>query len=140
MLAHSYLPEESVERARQRARREQAKLFQQRLLIYGDNLRVLRNEMLFRDESIDLVYLDPPFKPNEKYNVLFRAKSGTPAAAQVRAFEDSWHWDQAADAYHGSAGEKLITRSEPMVPSSGTTCLLRRARSAPRRSCPGSHP
>jgi adenine specific DNA methylase Mod len=75
----------------------QQKLFENRLF-YGDNLRILRTPGYIREESVDLVYLDPPFKPTEKYNVLFRARSGTPAAAQVRAFEDTWHWDDAAVA------------------------------------------
>ncbi|HZQ29119.1 MAG TPA: DNA methyltransferase [Acidimicrobiales bacterium] len=54
----------------------------------------------FPDESVDLVYLDPPFKPNEQYNVLFRDRgaegASTPSAAQVRAFEDTWQWGTAA--------------------------------------------
>lgn len=49
------------------------------LLYYGDNLDVLRRYV--RDESVDLVYLDPPFKSNQDYNVLF-AEHGTKAAAQ----------------------------------------------------------
>ncbi|HEV2177318.1 MAG TPA: DNA methyltransferase [Terriglobia bacterium] len=54
-----------------------------------------------KDESIDLVYLDPPFKSNQDYNVLFAEKDGTRAAAQIKAFEDTWQWDQeAARAYH----------------------------------------
>lgn len=82
--------------------RAQAQLFRDRnLLVYGNNLAVLRNPRYFPPESVDLVYLDPPFKPNEKYNVLFRSRAGTPAAAQVRALEDTWHWDEAAaEAYH----------------------------------------
>lgn len=80
----------------------QSKLFQHdRTLIYGDNLKVLRNDHLFREETIDLIYLDPPFKPLEKYNVLHRSKSGKPSFAQVRAFDDAWNWESAAKAaYH----------------------------------------
>jgi site-specific DNA-methyltransferase (adenine-specific) len=67
-------------------------------LFFGDNLDVLRQYM--KDESIDLVYLDPPFKSDQNYNVLFREQDGTRSAAQVRAFDDTWHWNQAAaDAY-----------------------------------------
>lgn len=51
-----------------------------------------------RDESVDLVYLDPPFNSNANYNVLFAAKDGAQAAAQIQAFEDTWHWDQTAAA------------------------------------------
>jgi DNA modification methylase len=63
------------------------------LLYYGDNLDVLRRHV--RDESVDLVYLDPPFNSNASYNVLF-AEHGTQSAAQIRAFEDTWRWDEAA--------------------------------------------
>jgi 16S rRNA G966 N2-methylase RsmD len=56
------------------------------LLYYGDNLDVLRRHI--DDESVDLVYLDPPFNSNANYNVLFAAKDGTQAAAQIQAFED----------------------------------------------------
>ena len=59
------------------------------LLFYGDNLDVLRRHV--RDESIDLVYLDPPFNSNVDYNILF-GEHGEKAAAQVRAFTDTWEW------------------------------------------------
>ncbi len=64
------------------------------LLHYGDNLDVLRRHI--GDESIDLVYLDPPFKSDQNYNVLFGERDGQQAAGQIRAFEDTWHWDKAA--------------------------------------------
>lgn len=63
-------------------------------LYYGDNLDVLRRYVA--DESVDLVYLDPPFKSDQNYNVLFQEQDGTGAAAQIQAFEDTWRWDQAA--------------------------------------------
>jgi len=67
-------------------------------LFYGDNLDVLRRHV--KDESVDLVYLDPPFNSNQDYNVLFGRREGHPASAQIQAFEDTWHWDQAAaEAY-----------------------------------------
>ena len=69
------------------------------LLYYGDNLDVLRRYV--KDESVDLIYLDPPFKSEQNYNVLFAEKNGTESAAQIKAFEDTWHWDQAAaEAFH----------------------------------------
>ncbi|HVF59472.1 MAG TPA: DNA methyltransferase [Thermoanaerobaculia bacterium] len=68
------------------------------LLYFGDNLDVLRRHV--KDESVDLVYLDPPFNSQQSYNVLFAEHSGERAAAQIRAFEDTWRWDQgAAEAY-----------------------------------------
>lgn len=70
------------------------------VLYYGDNLDILRRYI--RDESVDLVYLDPPFNSNATYNVLFGGKGGERAAAQVQAFGDTWHWDEsAARAYQG---------------------------------------
>jgi len=61
-------------------------------LYYGDNLDVLRRHI--KNESVDLVYLDPPFKSNQDYNVLFKEKDGTAAASQFKAFEDTWEWNQ----------------------------------------------
>ncbi len=63
-------------------------------LYYGDNLDILRRYIA--DESVDLVYLDPPFKSDQNYNVLFQEQNGSRSAAQIHAFEDTWHWDQAA--------------------------------------------
>jgi DNA modification methylase len=62
------------------------------VLYYGDNLEILKRYIA--DESIDLVYLDPPFKSNQSYNVLFKEKNGSQAASQIRAFEDTWTWNQ----------------------------------------------
>jgi site-specific DNA-methyltransferase (adenine-specific) len=64
-------------------------------LHYGDNLDVLREHI--RDESVDLIYLDPPFNSNANYNVLFRGPSGAASQAQIEAFEDTWHWNDAAE-------------------------------------------
>lgn len=64
------------------------------LLYYGDNLDVMRRHI--KDETIDLVYLDPPFNSNADYNVLFAEQDGKRAAAQIKAFGDTWRWDQAA--------------------------------------------
>ena len=66
------------------------------LLYYGDNLDVLQRYV--KDESVDLVYLDPPFNSNATYNLLFAQRDGTQAAAQIEAFEDTWIWDTAASA------------------------------------------
>ena len=64
-------------------------------LYYGDNLAVLRDHIA--TESVDLVYLDPPFNSNASYNVLFRGPSGNQSAAQIEAFDDTWHWTDAAE-------------------------------------------
>ena len=63
-------------------------------LYYGDNLDILRRYV--KDESVDLIYLDPPFNSKASYNMLFDEHDGTKSAAQFRAFEDTWSWDEAA--------------------------------------------
>jgi len=70
------------------------------LLYYGDNLSILRSPA-FPSDFVDLIYLDPPFNSNATYNVLFAERNGSRAAAQIKAFEDTWHWDDVAAAtYH----------------------------------------
>jgi DNA modification methylase len=65
------------------------------LLYYGDNLDVLRRHV--KDETVDLVYLDPPFNSNANYNVLFAEKDGSKAASQIQAFSDTWTWNQESE-------------------------------------------
>ena len=65
------------------------------VLFYGDNLSILREYV--PDESVDLVYLDPPFNSNRNYNVLFKDESGRHSEAQIEAFEDTWHWGETAE-------------------------------------------
>jgi DNA modification methylase len=60
-------------------------------LYYGDNLEVLQRYV--KDESVDLVYLDPPFNSRQDYNVLFAEKDGTQSSSQIHAFEDTWEWN-----------------------------------------------
>jgi len=67
-------------------------------LYYGDNLDILKRYI--SDESIDLVYLDPPFKSNQNYNVLFKEKNGSQAASQIRAFEDTWTWNREDESVY----------------------------------------
>lgn len=64
-------------------------------LYYGDNLKVLREYIA--SESIDLIYLDPPFNSNRSYNVLFKDESGVASDAQITAFDDAWHWGETAE-------------------------------------------
>src|SRR5476651_1230331 len=69
-------------------------------LHYGDNLTVLRG--CIADESVDLVYLDPPFNSQATYNILFKSTAGEKSRAQIEAFEDTWHWgDEAELAFDG---------------------------------------
>jgi len=67
----------------------------QNTLFYGDNLKILRDHI--PSESVDLIYLDPPFNSNRNYNVLFKDESGTDSEAQITAFEDTWHWNHVAE-------------------------------------------
>ena len=64
-------------------------------LYFGDNLDILRAQV--KDESVDLIYLDPPFNSNATYNVLFQEKSGEQSAAQITAFDDTWHWGMESE-------------------------------------------
>ena len=66
-------------------------------LYYGDNLEVLRNRDDFPNDSIDLIYLDPPFNSKRNYNVLYSTPSGHDSDSQITAFEDSWHWGEQAE-------------------------------------------
>jgi DNA modification methylase len=71
-------------------------------LYYGDNLDILRRYL--KDETVDLVYLDPPFNSAQNYNAFFHEKDGTEAASQIRAFEDTWSWNQESQKVY----EELI--------------------------------
>lgn len=78
-------------------------------LYYGDNLAILREYI--PSESVDLVYLDPPFNSNRSYNVLFKHEGGSEAQAQVQAFDDTWHWNEHTEATFA----ELVTRGRPEV-------------------------
>lgn len=74
-------------------------------LYYGDNLDILRQYI--KDESVDLIYLDPPFNSSRSYNVLFKDESGQESEAQIVAFDDTWHWNQTAEATY----QELVTQA-----------------------------
>jgi site-specific DNA-methyltransferase (adenine-specific) len=81
----------------------------QNTLFYGDNLPILREHI--PDESVDLIYLDPPFNSNRSYNVLFADESGRASEAQLTAFDDTWHWGPTAETeYHN-----LIVNGSPAI-------------------------
>ena len=73
-------------------------------LYYGDNLDIMRRYL--KDESVDLVYLDPPFNSAQNYNAFFQEKDGSDAASQIRAFEDTWTWNQESQRVY----EELILK------------------------------
>lgn len=105
------------------------------LLYYGDNLDVLRQHV--KDETVDLVYLDPPFKSNKSYNVLFE-EHGKKAAAQIQAFDDTWTWDETAalalwETIHKSGDDgvsQAMIALEKLLPESDMLAYL--AMMAPR--------
>ncbi len=78
-------------------------------LFYGDNLPILREYI--PTESVDLVYLDPPFNSNRSYNVLFRDESGQQSESQLVAFDDTWHWGESAEETY----QALVTQAAPNV-------------------------
>lgn len=78
-------------------------------LFYGDNLDILREYI--DDESVDLIYLDPPFNSNRSYNVLFKDESGSDSEAQITAFDDTWHWGEAAEETY----YELVNNSSPEI-------------------------
>jgi site-specific DNA-methyltransferase (adenine-specific) len=79
-----------------------------RALYFGDNLDVLRESIA--DESVDLVYLDPPFNSQRSYNLLFRGPKGRESEAQITAFEDTWHWGPKAERTYQDLVETDPTR------------------------------
>jgi len=79
-------------------------------LYFGDNLPILREYV--PDESVDLIYLDPPFNSKATYNVLFAEQNGTRSQAQIKAFDDTWHWGmESEEAFH-----ELVTKGPGKLP------------------------
>ncbi len=82
-------------------------------LFFGDNLNVMRESI--PNESVDLVYLDPPFNSDRDFNLIFRSGKGQPSVAQVTAFKDSWEWGQQAESeYHELLRQKNTVVAELM--------------------------
>ncbi len=80
-------------------------------LFYGDNLQVLRGtdaqgQPNIPSQSVDLIYLDPPFNSRQDYHVLFAERDGGRSAAQITAFKDSWEWNLESER----AYEEIVER------------------------------
>lgn len=101
-------------------------------LYYGDNLQVLREYI--PDQSVDLIYLDPPFNSRQDYNVLFAEKDGSRSASQITAFKDTWEWNEEAArsyeevvesaAFSTGGGVELLIACAPFAPClAAPTCL-----------------
>ncbi|OQY47520.1 MAG: hypothetical protein B6242_04870 [Anaerolineaceae bacterium 4572_78] len=105
------------------------KAIRENTLFYGDNLTVMQEYIA--DESVDLIYLDPPFNSNRNYNVLYKDESGLDSTAQIIAFEDTWHWSfetedefQAMVRYDDELGQQLQTFVNTMGRNQMTAYLV----------------
>ena len=83
-------------------------------LIFGDNLNVLKSKII-KDESIDLIYLDPPFNSKKVYNILYKTPDKDKENSQVEAFLDTWSW--------GDDDEKVFEEVGSLEDKSLYTCL-----------------
>lgn len=84
-------------------------------LFYGDNLDILREHIA--TETVDLVYLDPPFNSNRNYSLLFNTPKGHKSEAQVTAFEDSWQWGWQAEKEFSEILRQPNTDAAEMIDS-----------------------
>jgi site-specific DNA-methyltransferase (adenine-specific) len=95
-------------------------------LYYGDNLDVMREHL--RDESVDLIYLDPPFNSNASYNILFKSPAGAGADASIEAFDDSWSWGPTASSalmdITQSGNHKLHVLMQAMKTAIGENAMM----------------
>jgi site-specific DNA-methyltransferase (adenine-specific) len=90
-------------------------------LYYGDNLEVLRQHI--KDESVDLIYLDPPFNSRQDYNVRFAEKDGTRSSCQIMAFEDTWEWNVDAERAYEDPGKLRMAAMYNSVDSVAVSVL-----------------
>ncbi|WP_081726030.1 DNA methyltransferase [Mesorhizobium sp. L103C105A0] len=94
-------------------------------LFFGDNLHILRRYV--NSNSVDLIYLDPPFNSNASYNILFKGPGGKKSQAQIEAFDDTWHWGIAAEEAYDDvmrSGARTATTLRALRNSLGENDLL----------------
>jgi Adenine specific DNA methylase Mod len=96
---------------------------QTNVLYYGDNLDILRKYI--PDESVDLVYLDPPFNSNRAYNVIFKDESGRKSDAQIVAFDDTWHWGPGPEGHYAYLTNTGLNHGKVPAPVSTIIAALR---------------
>lgn len=96
------------------------------VLYSGDNLDLLRDGWL-PPESVDLIYLDPPFNSNRNYNLIFEDESGRKSDAQIVAFEDIWHWGPKAEEHYTYLTNTQLHGGLVPVQVSGLIAALRQA-------------
>src|SRR4051794_15829831 len=96
-------------------------------LYFGDNLAVLRSGVIAAD-SVDLIYLDPPFNSNANYSILFSEPEGGQSRAQIQAFEDTWQWgletEEAFDDLLSSPNQRLGKLVNAMREALGDNSLM----------------
>jgi len=82
-------------------------------LYFGDNLEILRDKI--EDACVDLIYLDPPFQSGKNYNIIFQPEADKikGATAQIKTFEDTWHWGEKAEKEYRGLIEGNITIEKP---------------------------
>ena len=95
------------------------------LLWYGDNLSILREHI--PDNSVDLIYLDPPFNSNRNYNIIFRDGSGRQSDAQIHAFTDTWQWGPRTEEHYHYLTATAVNRGQVPEPLSRLMVALRSA-------------
>lgn len=83
------------------------------MLYYGDNLGILKNYI--KDETVDLIYLDPPFQSGKNYNIIFQPKTGEikGATSQIKTFEDTWRWGEEAEKEYTELITGTLTTEAP---------------------------
>ena len=91
-------------------------------VVSGDNLPILRS---LPSESFRLIYLDPPFNSNASYNVLFKGPTGSDSSAQIEAFDDTWHWNDSAEAAFADVLRSGNGAAAEMLPLSAMLTKLR---------------
>jgi DNA modification methylase len=96
---------------------------QKNKLYYGDNLGVLREYI--PSNSVDLIYLDPPFNSRQDYNVLFAEKDGSRSASQITAFKDTWEWNEEAVRAYEDVVEQGGRVASPSIGQRARPELLR---------------
>lgn len=86
---------------------------QDNTLFFGDNFDILRQHI--PDESVDLIYIDPPFNSQRNYNVLFSEQNGSRSSSQISAFDDTWNWGDQAERTFEEIKERCSPKLTEMV-------------------------
>ncbi len=80
-----------------------------RRIYYGDNLPIMRD---LPTQSVDLIYLDPPFNSKRNYNMPLTDDYGKVLQAQAHVFTDTWEWEQK---HHAQYLKTIEQRHHPLA-------------------------